>query len=128
MPSTSISQHERHGVWVPASAGTTPMLSPPAALFQHSPRRCMVAGAFLRSYAAIDAGLDQTRRDCRAEEKMIEPQACIARPPVSLVIPESKHRFGRMKGAQRVAPALRDQRFERGAGFRLYQRVLVPRS
>ena len=59
---------------------------------------------------------------------MIEPQACIARPPVSLVIPESKHRFGRMKGAQRVTPALRDQRFERGAGFRLYQGVLVPRS
>src|SRR3954469_13886576 len=27
MPSTSISQHERHGVWVPASAGTTLMLS-----------------------------------------------------------------------------------------------------
>src|SRR3954451_3627841 len=99
------------------SAGTTPMLSPPAALSQHSPRRCMVAGAFLGPYAAIDAGLDQTRRDCRAEEKMIEPQACITRPPVSLVIPESKHRFGRMKGAQRVAPALRDQRFERGAGF-----------
>src|SRR4051794_16477428 len=26
MSSSSISQHERHGVWVPAFAGTTPML------------------------------------------------------------------------------------------------------
>src|SRR3954454_7791558 len=74
MSSTSISHHERHGGWVPASAGTTPMLSPPATLSQHGPRRCMVAGAFLGPYAAIDAGLGQARRDCRAEEKMIEPQ------------------------------------------------------
>src|SRR3954466_4031574 len=28
MWSNSISQHARHGVWVPASAGTTPMLLP----------------------------------------------------------------------------------------------------
>src|SRR3954454_3389084 len=28
MRSNSIPQHRRHGVWVPASAGTTPMLSP----------------------------------------------------------------------------------------------------
>src|SRR3954469_5151572 len=110
MPSTSISQHERDSVWVPASARTTAMLSPRppltirrpraggdpvttgsslcadaidqhlstragtaygslrpkerhrccrrrAALSQHGPRRCMVAGAFLGPYAAIDAGL-----------------------------------------------------------------------
>src|SRR3954447_26879142 len=39
MSSNSISQHPRHGVWVPASAGTTPMLSPLTTHHPSSPRR-----------------------------------------------------------------------------------------
>src|SRR3954463_11346304 len=38
MSSNSISQHPRHGVWVPASAGTTPMLSQLATHPPSSPR------------------------------------------------------------------------------------------
>jgi hypothetical protein len=38
---------------------------------------------------------------------MIEPQSRIARPAVSLVIPECVHRLRGMKVADRVTPALR---------------------
>src|SRR6266849_4830258 len=62
-------------------------------LTQHNPRRRMVAGAFLGSYLAVDAGLDQARHNCRAEQKMIEPQSGVARPAVSLVVPERVHRL-----------------------------------
>src|SRR5207253_5912295 len=61
-------------------------------LTQHDPRRRVVAGAFLASYLAVDAGLDQARRDGRAQEQMIEPQSGVTRPAVSLVIPERVHR------------------------------------
>src|SRR5215203_3479302 len=61
------------------------------ALFQHDPRRCVIAGAFFGSDLAIDARTDQARRDCRAEEKVVEPEPCIACPSVSLVVPEREH-------------------------------------
>src|SRR6266404_4418267 len=96
------------------------------ALPQHDPRWRMVAGAFLASYLAVDAGLDQARRDGRAEQKMIEPQSGVARPAVSLVIPKRVHRLRRMKIADRIEPALRHQRFERGTTLRLDQRIVVP--
>src|ERR1700686_1240247 len=76
---------------------------------QHDPRRGMVAGAFLGSHLAVDAGLDQARRNGRAEQQMIEPQSGVARPAVSLVIPERVHRLGRMEIADRIKPALRDK-------------------
>src|SRR5215212_391720 len=98
-----------------------------AALFQHDPRRCVIAGAFFGSDLAIDARLGQARRECGAEEKVIEPEPGIARPAVSLVVPEREHRFFRMKRPECVNPALIDQRLERGAALRLYQRILVPR-
>jgi hypothetical protein len=39
----------------------------PHLLLQDDPRRGVVAGAFFGSYLAVDAGLDQARRYCRAE-------------------------------------------------------------
>src|SRR5258705_9446945 len=61
-------------------------------LTQYDPRRRVVAGAFLGSHLAVDACLDQARRKCGAQQQMIEPQSGIARPAVSLVIPERVHR------------------------------------
>src|SRR5450755_3746207 len=63
------------------------------ALPQHDPRRSMVAGAFLAAQLAVDAGLDQARRQHRAQQEMIEPQSRVARPSVAFVIPEREHRF-----------------------------------
>src|SRR3954451_3451524 len=97
-----------------------------AELLQHNPRRRMVAGAFLAAHLAIDAGLEQARRYLRAQQQMIEPQSGVARPAVALVVPEREHRFFRMQRADRVGPALVDQRLERRAALRLDQRVLVP--
>src|SRR5664279_5356920 len=87
------------------------------ALFEHDPGRRVVAGAFLSPFAAVDAGLDQARRQRRAQQEMIEPQAGVARPAVSLVIPERVHRFRRMQRADRVAPALAHKLLERGAAL-----------
>src|SRR5258708_19116737 len=75
-------------------------------LFKHDPRRRMVAGAFLGPHFAIDAGLDQPRRNGGAQQQVIEPQSGVARPAVSLVVPERVHRLRRMKRADRVTPAL----------------------
>src|ERR1700722_20449988 len=57
---------------------------------------------------------------------MIEPQAGITRPAVSLVVPEREHRFCGMPVADRVKPALRYKRFERDAALGLDQRIAVP--
>src|ERR1700687_215590 len=73
-----------------ARATTVPMARK---LPQPHPRRRVVAGAFLGSHLAVDAGLDQARRNGRAEQQMIEPQSGVARPAVSLVIPERVHRL-----------------------------------
>ena len=73
-----------------------------SAYFEHDPRRRVVAGAFLAAHLAVDAGLDQARRERRAQQEMIEPQAGIARPAVSLVIPEREHRLCR-DAASRIA-------------------------
>jgi hypothetical protein len=62
-------------------------------LTQHDPRWCVVAGAFLATHFSVDAGLDQARRQYRAQQKMVQPQSCVARPAVSLVIPEGEHRL-----------------------------------
>ncbi len=86
----------------------------------------MVGRAVLAAQLAVDAALDQARRQRRAQQQMIEAKSGIARPAVTLVVPEREHRFGGIKGADRVAPALRDQRREGGAALRLDQRVLVP--
>src|SRR5258708_39075961 len=74
-------------------------------LFEHDPRRRMVAGAFLGPHFAIDAGLDQPRRTARAQQQVIEPQSGVARPAASFVIPERVHRLHRMKREDRIAPA-----------------------
>src|SRR3954471_16140071 len=58
-----------------------------AELLQHDPRRRMVAGAFFAAHLAIDAGLEQARRNRRTQQQVIEPQSGVARPAVALVVP-----------------------------------------
>src|SRR5260370_15452154 len=84
----------------------------PMCLTQHDPRRRMVAGVLFASHFAVDAGLDQARGERRAQQQMIEPQSGVARPAVTLVVPEGEHRLCWMNVADRVTPALRHQRFE----------------
>jgi AraC family transcriptional regulator, activator of mtrCDE len=64
-----------------------------AKLFEHDPRRCVIAGAFFAAHLAVDAGFDQPRGDDRAQQQMIQPQSGVARPAVSHVIPERVHRL-----------------------------------
>src|SRR4051812_35139897 len=97
-----------------------------AELLKHDPRRRVVAGAFLAAHLAIDAGLEQARRNRRAQQQVIEPQSGVARPALALVVPEREHRFRRMHRPDRVSPALVHQRLERSAALRLDQRILVP--
>src|SRR5438270_11942108 len=95
---------------------------------QYDPRRGVVAGAFLAPDLAIDARFGQPRRELRAQQQMIEPQAGVARPSVALVIPEGEHRLRGVQRANSIGPALRDQRLERGTALRLDQRVVVLRA
>src|SRR6516162_6512649 len=95
-------------------------------LTQHDPRRRVVARSALAAYLAVDAGFRQARRKLWAEEEMIQSQARVALPAVALVVPEGEHRLRGMQAADRIRPALLNQRCKCGAAFRLDQRILVP--
>ena len=56
---------------------------------------------------------------------MVEPQAGVARPAVSHVVPERIDALVRMERTNRVGPAMLEQACECGAALRLHQRVLV---
>src|SRR5437868_4782042 len=71
---------------------------------QHHPRRRVIAGAVLAADRLVDAGFGQARDEGRAEQEMIEPQARIARPTVSLVVPEGVDSLVRIEVTDRVAP------------------------
>ena len=86
----------------------------------------MIAGAFFAPDQAIDARSGQPWLKSRTEQEMIEPQAGVAWPTLPLVIPEREHRLGWMDTADRVTPALCQQRLERRAAFRLDLCILVP--
>src|SRR5262245_31131287 len=94
-------------------------------LFQHDPRRRMIAGAFFAADGLVDTGLEQARGEGRAEQEMIEPQARIARPAISLVVPEGVDPLIPVQLADRIAPALCDQRGKGGTALRLDQCILV---
>src|SRR5206468_12320650 len=94
---------------------------------QDNPGRRVVAGAFFAARFAVDASFEEARRKGWTEQKMIEPQTRVARPAVSLVIPECVDRLVRVALADRIIPALRHKRLERRTTLRLDQRVLVPR-
>jgi len=57
---------------------------------------------------------------------MIEPQAGIAQPAIVLVVPKGEHRLCGVKGADRIRPALRQQRLKGGTALGLDQCILVP--
>src|SRR3954454_15116384 len=59
---------------------------------------------------------------------MVEPQARITRPAVSLVIPEGVDALFRVQFADRVTPALCHQRGKGRTALRLDQGILVPRA
>src|SRR5579864_1931865 len=109
-----------HWAWKPAEF---PLL---ACLAEHDPRRRVIACAVLAAHLAVDACVFQTRGKLGAEQEMVEPQARIARPAVSFVVPEGVHRLLRVDVANRVRPALLEERGKRGAALWLDQSILVP--
>ena len=92
---------------------------------QHDPSRRMIAGA-----RPLRARRDRRRRRpaaaaaSRAQQQMIEAKPGIARPAVPHVVPERVHRLVRVQRADRIDPALIEQRRNSGAALRLHERVL----
>ena len=94
-------------------------------LQQHDPGRRMIAGIVL----AADCCRRRRRpgaAEGRAQQQMIEAQAGVARPAVAHVVPERVDAAPPDAAcADRVGPALIEQRGEGGAALRLQQRILV---
>src|ERR1700756_388900 len=93
---------------------------------QDDPCWRVVTRAVLAAHLSVDIGPCQAWRELRAEQEMVKPQPRVARPTVSLVIPEGVYRRLRMQRADRIRPALRDKRGEGCAALGLYQRIFVP--
>src|SRR5690606_33930308 len=86
------------------------------------PRRRVVAGAFPAAHLAVDAAALELAHEIFAEEEVIEAQARVPLPAVPHVVPERiERRLVRIEPAQRVGPALLEQRSIGGAGGGLHQ-------
>src|SRR5436190_2154320 len=87
----------------------------------------MIAGIRLAPYGAIDTRSLQPRGKIGTEKEVVEPQACVARPAVSHVVPERIDALIRMQRANGVGPTLLEQTRKRGTTLRLHQRILLVR-
>jgi hypothetical protein len=65
----------------------------------------MVARFGLATHVSVDAGGLQSRRDRRAQQEMVEPEARVPGPPVPQMAPERKHWIVRTERPQGVGPA-----------------------
>ena len=86
----------------------------------------MIARAWLAAHGAIDAGALQLFRQGRTEQEVIEPEAGVARPAISHIVPVRVNRRVRMERTDRIGPALLEQVGVGRAAFGLHQRVIVP--
>src|SRR5450432_2392596 len=93
---------------------------------QSNPRRRMIARALLAADPGVHTGSVQPLRQTPVEQKMIDAQPGIGLPVLAEVIPESINPLARMKTANRIGPALREQTLETCAAFGLQQRILQP--
>src|SRR5690348_9542947 len=102
----------RWSSWLPPPAGPFRRL-----VGQFDPDRRVIAGPLQPPDLAVDAGCDQPRRKVRRQQDVVDPKPCVPSPTVPDVVPEGIEAFGvGMRGAERVGPALRQQRPVTGAG------------
>ena len=93
-----------------ATWGSPRLTTPPdGRAVKPRPGRCVVAGPFLTSDIAIDAGIGKPFSQDRREKDMIEPQARVTCPSIALVIPEGVDRPDWVACADCVNPALINQ-------------------
>ena len=85
----------------------------------------MIAGIGLGAHRPINAGVGQAGVQVGGQKNLIEPQARVALPALSHVVPERIHRRVRMQRADGIDPALREQALVGRAALRLQQRVVV---
>lgn len=76
---------------------------------QLDPNGRVVAGLLPTPNRAVDLGSDQARSQLRAEQQVINPEASIATPGVSEVVPEGVNGLAGMLVTQGIAPAVREQ-------------------
>src|SRR5208282_1661313 len=74
----------------------------------------------------VDMRRDETLRCGRAKEQMIDSKARVPGPRIPEIIPEGVDPFTRMKRAQRVSPALREQTLKGFPHLGTKQRVRDP--
>src|SRR3954452_18587788 len=87
MSSNSISQHERHGAWVPASAGTTPMLSP---LTTHHPSSPRTRGPITTDRQQFCAEVIEQHLSTRATRRV---GPCVRRDDTDVIPATATHRL-----------------------------------
>src|SRR5439155_10641796 len=98
----------------------------PTTISELDPGRCMIARLLPTAHLPVHVRRDQTVSNRRAEQQMIDPKARVPGPRVSVVVPEGIDALTRMKRAQRVGPALREQTMERLPNLGPEQRVIDP--
>lgn len=86
----------------------------------------MVTGPFPPAHLTVDTRIDEAVAQIGAEQKVIEPQPCVARPAHPHIVPECVDALVGMEVTEGVGPATADELAEGSAAFRLYQCVVVP--
>src|SRR3981189_2468164 len=93
---------------------------------QPRPDRRVVAGVLLAADVAVDARIFQARGEHRTEQHMVEPQAGVALPSVTHVVPEGIDALVRVLFAECIRPALLDEAGIGRAAFSLHARAITP--
>src|SRR5205085_9901439 len=90
------------------------------------PHRRVIAGLLPATRFPVDAGGLELLRQRRAEQRMVDADARVARERVPPIVPEGVNALVRKEVPDRVGPALRDQLAMPLPRLRGEQRVLGP--
>ena len=93
---------------------------------EFDPGRRVITGPFPTAHLPVDIRQDKTLRYGWAEEQMIDAKAHVPGPRIPEIIPERVDPFTRMKRAQRIGPALREQTMKGFPHLGTEQRVVDP--
>lgn len=94
---------------------------------EFDPGRRVIAGLFPTAHLPVDTRRDETLRYGWAEDQMIDAKARVPDPRIPEIIPEGVDPFTRMKRAQRIGPALREQTVKGFPHLGTEQRVVDPK-
>src|SRR6516165_419216 len=103
-----------------------PRFRAPANMSEFDPSWGVIAGLFPTAHLPVDIRRDETLRYGWAVEQMIDAKARVPNPRVPEIIPEGVDPLDRMKRAQRIGPALREQTVEGFPHFGTEERIVDP--